>query len=122
MKEAGRGRIINITSSAFNFGVPFGLSPYIASKGGLCRVGLRAPPELASFGVTVNAVAPGKVMMDKERIDMLTAAADLVDGQKCIARPSGAEDIVGVVEFLASDAASFITGQVYNVDDGWALS
>jgi 3-oxoacyl-[acyl-carrier protein] reductase len=125
MKKKGRGKIINISSTTFSTGIPVGLSPYIASKGGVVALTRALAREWGPLNITVNAIAPSLVMMDKlEKRDPATTAAlrrinDLVVGQQCLPRPETPADLVGAVEFLVSDASNFITGQVLNVDGGW---
>lgn len=125
MKKKGRGKVINISSTTFSTGIPVGLSPYIASKGGVVALTRALAREWGSFNITVNAIAPSLVLMDKlDKRDEATTTAlrrinDLVTGQQCLPRPETPADLVGTVEFLVSDASNFITGQVLNVDGGW---
>lgn len=126
MKKKGRGKIINVSSTTFSQGIPVGLSPYIASKGGVVGLTRALAREWGPLGITVNAIAPSLVLMDKlEKRDTATTSAlrrinDLVVGQQCLPRAEAPSDLVGTVEFLVSDASDFITGQVLNVDGGWA--
>lgn len=127
MKKKGCGKIVNVSSTTFSTGIPVGLAPYIASKGGVVAMTRALAREWGPFNITVNAIAPSLVMMDKlEKRDEATTAAlrrinDLVVGQQCLPRPETPADIVGTVEFLVSDASNFITGQVLNVDGGWTM-
>ncbi|MDD5556271.1 MAG: 3-oxoacyl-ACP reductase FabG [bacterium] len=114
------GRIINISSVAARRGGR-GQSNYAASKAGLEALTRAAALELAPRGITVNAVAPGLVVTD------MTATVRGLAGdalRKAIPMRRFAEpgDIVGAVLFLASPAASYITGQVIDVDGGLAAS
>lgn len=119
MKAANNGRIINVVSATVDRGMPENMVPYIAAKGGVATMTRALARELGAHGITVNAVAPGLFVMDKgPEVQMLS---DLITKEQSIPRPGVPDDIVGAVAFLASDAAGFITGQVLNVDGGWAF-
>jgi 3-oxoacyl-[acyl-carrier protein] reductase len=113
------GRIINISSIVGELG-GFGQANYAASKGAINAFTKALAAELASKGVTVNAVAPG--MVDTE----MTGAVRSIFGDKIKARiPVGyfakCKDIASLVCYLASDEASYITGQIVTVDGGISL-
>jgi NAD(P)-dependent dehydrogenase (short-subunit alcohol dehydrogenase family) len=112
------GRIINISSIASLIGFA-GLAHYCASKGGMNGLTRAMALELAEKKITVNAVAPGAIE---------TPGANLTEEAKKqtlplipLTRLGQPEDIAGAVTFLASDQASYITGQVLVVDGGWTL-
>jgi NAD(P)-dependent dehydrogenase (short-subunit alcohol dehydrogenase family) len=127
MKAARRGRIINITSTTFDYGLPTEMAPYISAKGGIVGMTRALARELGPYDITVNAVAPGLIQPRSGRKSSAVTEAkmqsirELVIDRQCIARPGEIEDLTGPVAFLASDEARFITGQVLNVDGGWAL-
>jgi NAD(P)-dependent dehydrogenase (short-subunit alcohol dehydrogenase family) len=126
MKAARAGRIINITSTTFDYGLPTELTPYISAKGGVVGLTRALARELGAYDITVNAVAPGLVQPKNREGRAVSEAKlqsifDLVVARQCIPRHGEVADLTGPVAFLASDEARFITGQVLNVDGGWAL-
>jgi NAD(P)-dependent dehydrogenase (short-subunit alcohol dehydrogenase family) len=119
MKAAKAGRIVNVVSATVDRGLPNYMSPYIAAKGGVATFTRALARELGPYGITVNAVAPGLFVMDKG--PEIQALSEVITRDQSIPKPGVPDDIVGAVEFFASDASSFITGQVLNVDGGWAF-
>jgi 3-oxoacyl-[acyl-carrier protein] reductase len=114
------GRIVNIASVA-GIGGNAGQANYASAKAGVIGLTKTVAKELGSRSITCNAVAPGLVPTD------LTASLpqDLVDlavERTPLGRTGTAEDMAAAVAFLASDEASFITGQVLAVDGGLAIS
>ena len=115
MKERW-GRIINIASVVGEMGSP-GQSNYVASKAGLIGLTKSLSLELASRGITVNAVTPGFIETD------MTAALSEEQKERILAmiplkRLGQASDIAAAVKFLASEEAGYITGHVLKVNGG----
>ena len=113
------GRIINISSVIGLIGNP-GQSNYAASKAGLIGFTKSVARELASRGVTVNAIAPGFIETDMTS-DLNEELKAAVLKQIPMGRFGSAEDIAGAAVFLASPAARYVTGQVLTVDGGMVM-
>lgn len=118
MLKQKSGRIINITSVAGQMGNP-GQANYSAAKAGVIGFTKTVAKELATRGITVNAVAPGFI------------ATDMTSGLKSdeilkyipLGRYGEPEEVAGMIRFLAADpAAAYITGQVFNVDGGMVMA
>ncbi|WP_414542766.1 3-oxoacyl-[acyl-carrier-protein] reductase [Nostoc sp. CCY0012] len=119
MLKQRSGRIINIASVAGQMGNP-GQANYSAAKAGVIGFTKTVAKELASRGITVNAVAPGFIVTD-----MTSNLSNTEDILKFIplGRYGEAEEVAGMVRFLAADpAAAYITGQVFNVDGGMVMA
>lgn len=121
MRAQNWGRIINI-ASVTAYGGWANLSPYVQSKGALVGLARAWAREFGPYGITVNAVSPGAFPTDAEKIhpDPEGYTRFVLDHQAVKRRGSPA-DIANALLFLASDAASFITGQTLNVDGGWVM-
>ncbi len=119
MMKARSGRIVNISSVVGVTGNA-GQANYAASKAGIIGLTKSAAKELATRGITVNSVAPGYVKTDMTEVlsdKVKEAILAQIPMKKC-AEP---EDIANVVSFLCSDKASYVTGQVINVDGGMVM-
>lgn len=113
------GSIINISSVSGVVGNP-GQANYSASKAGVIGLTKSVARELSSRGITCNAVAPGFIETEMTE-KMPEAAKENLLAQVPLMRAGSVEDIAGVVTFLASERASYITGQVISVDGGMSM-
>lgn len=119
MVKQRAGRIINITSVMGQVGNP-GQANYSASKAGIIGFTRTVAKELGSRGITVNAVAPG--FIETQMTDGFEGEnRDAVMKRIPLGRLGSPEDIGATVAFLASDAASYITGQTITVDGGMTV-
>jgi 3-oxoacyl-[acyl-carrier protein] reductase len=120
MMKARAGRIINISSIVAQMGNA-GQANYVAAKAGLLGLTKAIAIEIASRGITVNAVAPG--FIDTPMTDVLP---DKVKEELKVRIPLGrmgsARDVAAAIVFLASDEAGYITGHVLNVNGGMHLA
>lgn len=119
MMSKRRGSIINISSTSAEFGNR-GQVNYAASKGGINGMTRCLAAELATRKVRVNAVAPGMIATDMSEA-VRNLAPDRIKQAIPMRRVGEAEEIASVVTFLASDDASYLTGQVIRVDGGLSL-
>lgn len=113
------GRIINISSIAADH-VNAGQTNYAASKGAINSLTRALATEVAGRNVTVNAIAPGFIETDMSEA-VRNKAGDLIKKMIPAKRLGQPDDIAAVAVFLASPAASYITGQVITVDGGLSL-
>lgn len=119
MRKQQQGRIVNITSGTAFKGAPFMLD-YVASKGALMTMTRALARELGKDFVTVNAVSPGYTLSDGNLAnkDFLATYREAAIQTRSVPRDGWPADIVGAVAFLASDDASFVSGQILAVDGG----
>ena len=114
-----KGRIIFIGSVVGMLGSP-GQMVYASTKAGLIGAARSLAREVGSRGVTVNVVAPGYVDTDMTN-DLDEARKDMITSSTPLGRTASASEIAGVVRFLASEDASYITGAVIPVDGGLGM-
>ena len=119
MLKARSGRIINITSVSGQAGQT-GQANYSAAKAGLIGLTKATARELASRGITSNAVAPGFVLTELTQ-DLPEALMTELLARTPLGRLGTTDEIAAAVAFLASDEAAFITGQVLAIDGGLVM-
>jgi 3-oxoacyl-[acyl-carrier protein] reductase len=115
MRERGYGRVVTIGSSAGITGGTRNVAAYAASKAGLMAFTKAIANEYMRTGITANTLAPTLI-----RTPMIADMADLAD-KVPIGRLGEPDDVAAVVAFLASDHASYITGEVVDVNGGWLI-
>jgi 2-hydroxycyclohexanecarboxyl-CoA dehydrogenase len=119
MQRADYGRIVNVASEAGRIGAK-GNAAYAAAKGGVIAFTKSIARENARFGITANAIAPGPIEtpllreMDPHAIEVLTATTQL-------RRLGTPQEVAAAVAFLASEEASYITGETLGVSGGMGL-
>ena len=113
------GRIVNL-SSVVGLRGNAGQTAYAASKAGIVGLTKSLAKELASRGVTANAVAPGYIETDMTAALPEATRAAMVQGIPAV-RPGKPEEVARAVAFLASEESGYITGQVLRVDGGMAM-
>jgi NAD(P)-dependent dehydrogenase (short-subunit alcohol dehydrogenase family) len=118
MKEAGKGKIVNLASEVFFTGSQ-GFVHYVATKGAVVGLTRALAIELGQHNICVNAVAPGFTDTEASRTIADTTKYDT--SKTPLKRIGMPEDIVGATIFLSSDASDFITGQTILVDGGRAM-
>ena len=117
MRNQGRGRIVNLSSLAGQQGSVVNGAHYAASKAGILALTKALARELAPFGVTVNAVAPAAVegplvdALPPDTVAALTAAVPL-------RRLGRTDEIAGLIAYLASDQAGYVTGSTFDINGG----
>jgi NAD(P)-dependent dehydrogenase (short-subunit alcohol dehydrogenase family) len=117
MREGGRGRIINFGSGSVFDGTAR-QSHYVAAKAGVVGFSRSLARELGGYGITVNVVTPGLTVTPAVRDSFPSEVLDAQRKGRALQRDEEPQDLVGVVAFLASQDAAFISGQTLNVDGG----
>lgn len=119
MIEQKSGKIINI-ASVFGFVGDKSVLPYLVSKGGLLQMTRGLALEWTKHNIQVNAVAPGYVMTPMNEKELSEEKVyKYITGKIPMRRLGKAEEIAGAVVYLASDAASYVTGTAIAADGGW---
>jgi 3-oxoacyl-[acyl-carrier protein] reductase len=116
MLKARAGRIINMSSAAGRMGNP-GQANYAAAKAGLIGLTKTTARELASRGITCNAIAPGLITTDLTA-DLPEAASEALKAMTPLGYIGSVEDVAAAAVYFASDEARYVTGQVLGVDGG----
>jgi 3-oxoacyl-[acyl-carrier protein] reductase len=117
MRKQGGGAIINISSAAYLLGRP-NYVHYVASKAGIIGLTRSMAREVGEYSIRVNAITPGPTYTEVPRGTVTPEQKEAMIKAQCIKRPEVPQDLVGIVAFLASDDATFITGQTFNVEGG----
>ena len=119
MMKARSGRIINMSSAAGRMGNP-GQANYAAAKAGLIGLTKTTARELASRGITCNAIAPGLIETDLTA-SMPEAATEAIRTLTPMGYVGSVEDVAAAAVYFASDEARYVTGQVLGVDGGMVM-
>jgi len=120
MKKRNSGVIVNISSTAGQRGESFH-SPYAATKGALIAMTKSWGPELIQHNIRVNCVAPGWVDTDMSREALDGPEGDSIRSVIPVGRAGTPEELAGPILFMASDMATFIVGEILNVNGGAVL-
>jgi NAD(P)-dependent dehydrogenase (short-subunit alcohol dehydrogenase family) len=119
LRASGAGRVINIASDTALWGAPK-LLAYVASKGAVVAMTKSMARELGPDRITVNAVAPGLTLVEATEYVPADRHRLYLEG-RAITRAQVPEDVCGAVNYLLSDAAGFVTGQLLAVNGGFVM-
>jgi 3-oxoacyl-[acyl-carrier protein] reductase len=120
MIEQQSGKIVNISSVTFHLGVP-GLTHYVSSKGGVVGFTRSLAREMGPQNIHVNCVTPGAIHTRSEANFVTPEQVKIFVGNQSLQRRIEPIDVAKVCLFLASDLSDGMTGQMLNVDGGWAM-
>lgn len=119
LRAGGRGAIVNLASDTALWGAP-NLLAYVASKGAVIAMTHSLARELGPDNITVNAIAPGLVLVEATQYVPESRHRQYID-QRAIQREQVPEDVSGAVLYALSDLARFVTGQVLAVNGGFVM-
>jgi NAD(P)-dependent dehydrogenase (short-subunit alcohol dehydrogenase family) len=119
LRTSGAGRVVNVASDTALWGAPK-LLAYVASKGAVIAMTRSMARELGADAITVNAVAPGLTLVEATEYVPAQRHQLYLEG-RAIHRQQVPADLCGAVNFLLSDAAGFITGQLLAVNGGFVM-
>lgn len=120
LRESSRGAIVNLASDTALWGAP-NLLAYVASKGAVISMTHALAREYGADGITVNAIAPGLVLVEATQYVPEARHRHYVD-QRALQREQLPEDVCGPVVFALSDLARFVTGQLLPVNGGFVMN
>jgi 3-oxoacyl-[acyl-carrier protein] reductase len=120
MIEQQSGKIVNISSVTFHLGVP-GLTHYVSSKGGVVGFTRSLAREMGPQNIHVNCVTPGAIHTQSEANFVTPEQVKIFVGNQSLQRRIEPIDVAKVCLFLSSDLSDGMTGQMLNVDGGWAM-
>jgi 3-oxoacyl-[acyl-carrier protein] reductase len=121
MRDAGYGRIVNMSSGTVYMGRPNYLH-YVTSKAAVIGLTRALSKELGMYGVTVNAIAPGSTKTEVARPAMTDKDADAIIARQAIKRRQEPSDLLSALTFLTEQSSDFVTGQTLIVDGGVSFS
>lgn len=119
LRAAGRGAIVNLASDTALWGAP-NLLAYVASKGAVIAMTHSLARELGPDNITVNAIAPGLVLVEATQYVPQARHQQYVD-QRALQREQTPQDVSGAVVYAMSDLSRFVTGQVLAVNGGFVM-
>ena len=120
LRRSGAGRVVNIASDTALWGAPR-LLAYVASKGAVIAMTRSLARELGADAITVNAVAPGLTLVEATAYVPEDRHRYYMEG-RALQRAQQPEDVCGIVLFLLSNAAAFVTGQLIPVNGGFVMN